>query len=722
MEKFKGVKTKFIMSIKKKQVLSYLFQEEYKPLTLEGLQKALHIYKEEDIQELFQLLSSLEKEGSVFKTRQGRYIPLRGMGLLVGVLQGHSQGYAFLLPETPGEPDVFIPSEKLKGAMHKDRVMVRLQKDSHDGRRRREGEVVRILKRGNPNLVGTYSGNRHSGVALPDDRRLSEISIPRGSREARPGDKVLINITRWPDNFHALPEGKIVEVIGSTGEPGVDITSIQLKFGLPSTFPAKVLKEVEHLDEKHILEAAREENRQDLRSLAMVTIDDEDARDLDDAVSLERRESGYRLGVHIADVSYYVKEGSALDREAARRATSVYFPDRVIPMLPPRLSNGICSLNPGIPRLAISVFMDLNQDGKLEKYVFYPSVICIDERMAYSDVNRILEGDDILEKKYSGFVQAFIDMAALAEKLKEKRIKRGALDFNFPEAKVKLDKQGKPLEIKVRRGGRAESIIEEFMLLCNEVIAAHFHRQKVPFVYRVHERPEEEKLYGLRDFLSLFNIKLEGDLSRISPRHFQKTMEAVKDTPVEKIVNYVLLRSLPQARYSVSSLGHFGLATKYYTHFTSPIRRYPDLLVHRILRYTLGGTLSAEESRRLTNHLPQLVQHSSEQERIAVEAERESMDLKKVEFMEDKVGSEYSAVISGVTSFGFFVELDNTVEGLIHVTRLEDDFYHFDEKRYALVGERSRKAYRLGDFIKVRLERVDKETRTLYFAPLSPGF
>jgi ribonuclease R len=709
------------VGIKKEQVLSYLFREDYKPLTFEGLQKVLNIYKEEDIQELFQILTSLEKEGSVFKSLQGRYSPLRGMGLLVGVLQGHSQGYAFFLPEAPGEPDVFIQPEKLKGAMHKDRVVVRLQKGSQEGRRR-EGEVIRILKRSNPNVVGTYRGNRHGGVALPDDRRLSEIRIPKGSREARAGDKILINITRWPDNSHALPEGKIVEVIGSEGEPGVDITSIQKKFGFPSTFPSRVLKEVEHLDENHILEAAKDEGRQDLRSLAMVTIDDEDARDLDDAVSLERRGSGYRLGVHIADVSYYVKEGSALDREAARRATSVYFPDRVIPMLPPRLSNRICSLNPGALRLAISVFMDLNQDGKLEKYSFYPSVICIEERMTYSDVNRILEGDNCLENKYSGFVQVFRDMAALAERLKEKRIRRGALDFNFPEAKVKLDEQGKPLEIRVRRGGRAESIIEEFMLLCNEVIAAHFHRLKIPFVYRVHERPEGEKLYALRDFLSFFNIKLEGDLNRISPRQFQKIMEAVKDTPAEKIVNYVLLRSLPQARYSVSPLGHFGLATRYYTHFTSPIRRYPDLLVHRILRSTLEGTLTTAESRRLASRLPQLAEHSSEQERFAMEAERESVDLKKVELMEGKVGNEYSGVISGVTSFGFFVELDNTVEGLVHVTSLEDNFYCFNEKRYELVGERRRKVYRLGDSIRVRLERVDKETRTVYFTPLVPGY
>lgn len=641
--------------------------------------------------------------------------------LLVGVIQGHLKGYAFFIPDTPGEADVFIPREKLHGAMHNDHVIVRLQKGALDGRRR-EGEVVRILKRQNLRVVGTYRKERRRGVLLPDDRRLPQITITGGKHRARTGDKILVNITRWPDKLHPVPEGRIAEVIGSEGEPGVDITSIQKKFGFPSTFSSRVLKEAIRLDEKHILEALENEKRLDLRLLPTVTIDDEDAKDLDDAVSLERKEDGYRLGVHIADVSYYVKEGSALDREAARRGTSVYFPDRVIPMLPPELSNGICSLNAGAPRLAVSVLMDLDSEGKVEKYSFSPSIVCIDERMTYSDVNRILQGDSYLEKRYSRFVQVFRDMAELAESLKAKRRRRGALDFNFPEAKVKLDGQGKPLEIIVKRGGRAESIIEEFMLLCNEVIATHFFRLKTPFVYRVHERPEEEKLYALRDFFTLFDIKLEGALEKVSPRQFQKIMEEVKGTPAERIINYVLLRSLPQAHYSVSPLGHFGLATKYYTHFTSPIRRYPDLLVHRILRKTLQGTLDAAESRRLAELLPRLAQHSSEQERLAMEAERESVDLKKVEFMEDKIGGEYSGVISGVASFGLFVELENTVEGLVHVESMYDDFYLFDEKRYELVGKHNREVYRLGDPVKVRLERVDKEARTVYFTLVQPSY
>ncbi len=708
------------MAVSKKHVLKFLFEEDYKPLTFEGLRKVLGISQDKDVQELFRFLVSLEEEGVVYKTLQGRYSPLRGRGLLIGVLQGHPQGYAFLLPEAPGEADVFIPQERIKGAMHKDRVMVRLLGKVPNGRRR-EGEVIRILKRGNSAIVGTFQGSRHRGTVLPDDRRLfHEIKVSRGYRSANPGDKILVSITRWPDSYRDSPEGKIIEVIGPADEPGVDITSIQKKFGLPSAFPAKVLQEAERWDEEQILALAAAEKRQDLRALPMVTIDDDDAKDLDDAISLERTADGYRLGVHIADVSYYVQERSALDREAARRATSVYLPDRVIPMLPAQLSNGICSLNPGSVRLAISVFMELTAAGELLNSNFCSSLICIDERLTFSDVNRLLKGEQGLEQKYTHFRQTLADMHMLAGILKEKRKGRGALDFNFPEAKVRLDEKGKPLEIQVKRGGNAEAIIEEFMLLCNEVVANYLYQQKVPFIYRAHERPAEDKLCMLRDFLSLFNIKLKGDLSKITSRQLQKITEEIKGTPIEKTVNYVLLRSLPQAHYSASPAGHFGLAARYYAHFTAPIRRYPDLIVHRILHHILEGTLTKSESRKLVSHLPLLAKHASEQERLALEAERECLDLKKVEYMIGKEGSVYDALISGVTSFGFFVELDNTVEGLVHVTSLEDDFYRFDEKKYALVGEHGGKMYRLGDRQRVRLEKVDKELRTVHFKPL-PG-
>ncbi len=708
------------MTIKKKNVLNFIFQDHYKPLTFDGLVKALNINQDREIQDLHRLLEAMVREGALCKTAQGRYGPLRGAGMLTGILQGHNQGFAFLLPEAPGETDVFIAQEKRSGAMHKDRVMVRLLKEAKGGKRR-QGEVVRVLKRGSSHVVGTYRGNRKGGTLVPDDHHFSsDILIKQGdAASAKPGQKVLAKITRRPHAQSNMAQGKVVEVIGSPEDAGVDITTIQKKYGLPSAFPPGVLKEANRMDEVHIDKAAREENRWDLRQLPMVTIDGEDAKDLDDAVSLEFKEDGsFRLGVHISDVSYYVREGSALDREASRRATSVYLPDRVIPMFPTQLSNGICSLNPNVSRLAISVFMDLDEKGQVQHYDFNPSVIRVAERMTYDDVNAILEGDESLRRRFASFTPVFESMDELAHRLKSNRLKRGALDFSFPEAKIKLDERGKPLEIQVRRGSRAESIIEEFMLICNEVIAGHFHEKSVPFVYRVHESPDPEKLYYLRDFLTLFNIRIKGDLEQISPPQIQKILEEVKGTQMERYVSYVLLRSMAQAHYNELPLGHFGLAARYYTHFTSPIRRYPDLLVHRILRKTLQGGLSASESRKLSSALPKLVQHASEQERIAMEAERECVDLKKVEFMEGKEEEEFSGIISGVTSFGFFVELENTVEGLVHVTRMDDDYYYFDETRYTLVGERTGKKYQLGDQVVVRLDRVNKEMRTVEFSPV----
>ncbi len=709
------------MTVNKKKVLNYIFQDDYKPLTFNDLARALKVNQDKEIQDLHRLLENMVHEGSLCKTPQGRYGPLRGMGMLTGILQGHQQGYAFLLPEAPGETDVFIAPEKRSGAMHKDRVMVRLSKDSRGGKRR-QGEVVRILKRGNPHLVGTYQGNKKGGTLVPDDRHISsEIQIkPGDTAGAKPDQKVMIQITRWPDAQSNLIRGKVVEVIGSPEDAGVDITTIIRKYGLPSTFPQGVMKEAGRLDEMHIDKTARDEDRWDLRQLPMVTIDGEDAKDLDDAVSLEEKEKGkFRLGVHIADVSYYVREGSALDREASRRANSVYLPDRVIPMFPPQLSNGICSLNPQVSRLAVSVFIDLDEQGRVQNYEFNPSVIRVAERMTYDDVNAILEGDEAIRHRYASYVPSFESMDELAHRLKKTRLKRGALDFHFPEAKVKLNEEGKPVDIQVRLGSRAESIIEEFMLICNEVIAHHFQAKKVPFVYRGHESPDPEKLYYLRDFLSLFNIRIKGDLEQITPSKIQQILEEARGTRVERYVNYVLLRSMAQAHYSEQPLGHFGLAARHYTHFTSPIRRYPDLLVHRILRKTIQGGLSPSEARKLASVLPRLVQHASEQERVAMEAERECVDLKKVEFMEGKEGEEFTGIISGVTSFGFFVELENTVEGLVHVTRMVDDYYSFDETRYSLVGEATGKKYQLGDQVVVRLDRVNKEMRSVEFTPVS---
>ncbi len=708
------------MVLDRKKVLSFLLQDDCRPRTFDLLRQALGLKEEKEIAALYRLLAGLEEEGFISKTEQGRYAPLRGNGMLVGSLQGHNRGFAFLLPEAPGEADVFIPPDKMQGALHRDRVVVRLLNTGRDGRR--EGEVVRILSSLNNRLVGVYERDWQGEYVVPDDRRLPRQIMLKGAKNsmgAVPGDKVLVEITRRQSPLNPFPEGKIVEVIGPAAAPGVDITSIIKHFGLPDTFPGKVLQEAEKFDEREIVACAQTEGRLDLRELTIVTIDGADAKDLDDAVSLERTETGgYRLGVHIADVSWYVREGSALDREALRRGTSVYLVDRVIPMLPPRLSNVLCSLNPGVPRLAISVFMELDPGGELLRYEYGPSLITVAERMTYDTVSLILEGDDTLQRRYAGLIRIFQDMAVLAGLLKEKRLARGALDFNFPEAKVILDERGKPLHIEVRRAGVSESIIEEFMLLCNGVIASHFCRLKVPFIFRVHEQPELDKLYVLRDFLSLFDIKLKGDLHQISPQQYQRILREVKGTAAEKIINYVMLRTLPQARYSELPLGHFGLATQDYTHFTSPIRRYPDLVVHRILRMTLGKKISSAARRRLLGLLPGVARTSSERERLAMEAERASQELKKLEFMAGKEGEEFEGQISGVTSFGFFVELPNTVEGLVHLSRLEGDYFIFDEKRYTLTGQRSGMVYRLGDPVRVRLIRVDWEMRSIHFLPV----
>ena len=707
------------MSIERKSVLSFLLQEDCRPRTFEAVQQALDVRDEKEIADLYVMLTSLEKEGFICKTAQGRYAPLRGNGMLVGTLQGHYRGFAFLLPEAPGEADVFIQPDKTRGALHRDRVIVRLLGAKKDGRR--EGEVVRILKRENQRMVGTYEGSLRKGYIVPDDRRMPDkVMINEVKNEkAEAGDKVLVEITRWQSPTNPDAEGKIVEVIGPADAPGVDITSIQKRFGLPDTFPEKVLNEAAKFNEHQIEAKAIEEGRMDLRALTLVTIDGADAKDLDDAVSLERTDGGgYRLGVHIADVSWYVRESSALDKEALRRGTSVYLVDRVIPMLPPRLSNSLCSLNPGVPRLAVSVFVELDGEGNQLEYEFAPSLIASRERMTYDAVNQILEGNQDVSRRYAGLVRKFNDMSKLAELLKANRKAQGALDFNFPEAKIILDDQGKPVKIEVRGEGEAESIIEEFMLLCNGVIASHFRRLKIPFLYRVHEQPEMDKLFALRDFLSLFDIKLKGDLGQISPQQFQRILRKVKGSSVEKIVNHVLLRTLPQAHYSDAPLGHFGLSTQDYTHFTSPIRRYPDLMVHRILHKALPGKMPATEKRRLVTLLPQVARLSSDLERTAVEAERATLELKKLEYMQGKEGNEYDGLISGVTSFGFFVELPDTVEGLVHLSTLEWDYFIFDQKRYTLTGERSGTVYRLGDPIRVRLVRVDWEMRSIHFLPV----
>ncbi|HEY8347671.1 MAG TPA: ribonuclease R [Symbiobacteriaceae bacterium] len=707
----------------KERIAEFIRTQAYKPLTFAELAQALGI-SEKQYPQLQKTLEQMEANGEIVRTRTQRYGAPERMNLAVGRLQGHPKGFAFLIPEAPEAEDVFVGREALNGAWHGDRVIVRLSPPSRVGGRR-EGEVIRILERANHRVVGTFEAAKHGGYVTPDDRRLPEdIFIPKGATNgARTGEKVVVQIVTWPGP-RRLAEGKVTERLGMKGDAGVDILSIIRSLDLPEAFPARVLREAEALPDKVTEEMIAQEGRRDLRNWTIVTIDGEDAKDLDDAISVERLPNGHwRLGVHIADVSYYVKEGSALDQEAYKRGTSVYLADRVVPMLPPRLSNGICSLNPGEDRLTLSCVMEINREGRVLKYEIFPSVIRTAARLSYPQVNAVLEGDQGRRAEIAPLVPMLEEARALMEVLRARRERRGALDFDLPEAKVELNEVGWPVAVHRVDRGVAERIIEEFMLVANETVAEHCHRLGVPFMYRVHGEPAPDRLAALRDFLRLFgyNLRLPAE-GKVHPHLLQQVIKWSEGRPEENLINSVLLRSMKQAVYSEENLGHFGLAAEYYCHFTSPIRRYPDLVVHRVLRAILTGKLNNRLRRKWEAWMPEAARHASERERVAMEAERQTLDLKKAEFMSDKVGETFEGIISGVGQFGFFVQLPNTVEGLVHVSTLTDDYYHFHENAYALVGERTRRRFRLGDPVIVKLVRVDVEQRRLDFvlAPESP--
>lgn len=702
----------------RERIAEFIREQAYKPMTFAELAQGMAVPEKQHTQ-LRKTLEQMESTGEVVRTRTERYGAPERMNLAVGRLQGHPKGFGFLVQDEPGSEDIFIGRESLNGAMHNDRIIARLNPPSRPGGRV-EGEVIRILQRANSKVVGSFEAAKHAGYVTPDEKRLPEdIFIPKGmTNGAKTGEKVVVQIVQWPE-ARRNAEGRVVERIGMKGQVGVDIVSVIRKFGLPEAFPANVLKESESIPETVAEEAIREEGRRDLRSWTIVTIDGEDAKDLDDAISLERvGVQRWRLGVHIADVAYYVKEGSALDREAYKRGTSVYLADRVVPMLPPRLSNGICSLNPAVERLTLSCVMEIDGDGIVRTYEIFPSVIKTAARMTYTRVNQILANEPGAEQGYERLAPLFREMLSLMEVLRIKRGRRGALDFDLPEAKVKLDEKGWPTEIRRVDRGVAERMIEEFMLVANETVAEHCHKRAVPFMYRIHEAPKPDRLAGLKEFLGLFgyNLKMprEGD---IAPKELQAITDWSRGRPEENLINSVLLRTMRQAVYSEQNLGHFGLAAEFYCHFTSPIRRYPDLVVHRVLRELAAHkqNLPGKTKSKLERFMPEAARNSSDRERQAVEAERETVEIKKAEFMSDKVGESFTGMISGVTQWGFYVQLPNTVEGLVHVSTLTDDYYHFHEEHYALIGERTRRRFRLGDSVIVQVANVDVESRQIDF-------
>lgn len=697
----------------KQTLLSFMREEAYRPMDIQELVAVFDISPEE-YKSFKKVLKTMEREGLIVRTKKEKFGVPERLGLVSGKLEVHQKGFGFLIPDAEGEKDVFIPSSSMNGAMNGDKVLVQVTREDINGKKR-EGEVTEVLERSNKKIIGVYEDSRNFGFVVPEDSRLNQdIFISKKDRNgASEGDLVICEIVKWADKRRS-PEGIIKEVLGKKGDRGLDILTIIKKYGLPEEFPDKVLNYAENIEEE--IPEKEYERRVDLRNLRMVTIDGEDAKDLDDAVSIERLDGGkFRLGVHIADVTHYVKEKNPLDREALKRGTSVYLIDRVIPMLPKKLSNGICSLNPKVDRLALSCFMVIDNKGKVIQHEIQETVIKTSERMTYTDVTKILENnDEELIKRYDYLVDDFKAMEELCNILREKRMRRGAIDFNFEESKIILNDLGKPIDIKPYDRAIANRVIEEFMLVCNETIAEHMYWTNLPFVYRIHEEPDEEKLEKFKEFVYNLGYVVRWG-QETHPRALQDILDKVQGKKEETVVSTLLLRSMMQAKYSPECVGHFGLAAKYYCHFTSPIRRYPDLQIHRIIKEQLNGKIDEKRAAKLSGIVEVASKQSSEMERLAQEAEREVDDLKKAEYMQERIGEEFSAIISSVTSFGLFAELPNTIEGLIHITALDDDYYVYDEAHLCLIGERTKKIYRLGDEVKVRCTRVDIDNREVYF-------
>lgn len=697
--------------ITRDNILNFMRQESYRPLSYNELLGAFSVLPEDE-HRFTKVLGGLEKEGEIVRTRKNKYGLPERMNLVRGVIRMNPRGYGILMPDEAEQEEIFVYGRNLNGAMHGDRVMVRLQQRGGENLRP-EGEVVRALKRASSELVGTYEKGRHLAQVIPDDsRQIYPIAVQSPKKlKVKNGDKVVVSITTWPDKDRAL-EGRIIEVLGKKGQPGLDVEVVIRKHGLKADFPRAVLAEAEEAA-LPVSEQDRE-GRRDLRDWKMVTIDGEDAKDLDDAVSITRIPNGYRLGVHIADVSHYVREDSKLDKEALERATSVYLVHRVLPMLPPQLSNNICSLNAGSDRLALSCIMDIDPQGRVLDYELCQSVIRIDERMTYTDVNRILLEDDAqLKERYRELAEDFHLMKELAEILRAERERRGMLDFDFPESQIITNEEGFPLDIRRLERGPGEKLIEDFMIKANEVVAEHMFNRGLPALYRVHEEPDEESLSRLNLVLGVFGYKLGG--RKIEPRLFQRILQDVKGQPEEQLIALVTLRSMKHARYLPQALGHFGLASPYYCHFTSPIRRYPDLMVHRVLKASLQGSLSAKRKSALGKRMPLIGEQATLQEIKAEEAERELRDIKKAQYMEAFIGEVFNARIASVQSFGIFVELENTVEGLVHISSIADDYYQYNDRNYTLVGSHTGRKFAIGDPIQVQLVRVDVDEAKIDF-------
>ena len=696
---------------RKKMIYDFMCEDMYVPMKIKELCIVLGVTKQ-DRPVLERILLELQEEGKIELSKRGKYSKAESKNV-TGVFTAHQRGFGFVTIEGENE-DIFIPGDKVNGAMHMDTVEIAVLPTTSG--KRKEGAVLKVIERGMKHVVCTYEASENFGFAVPDNTRFgSDIFIPKGkSMGAVAGHKVVVEVTSYGKK-DKKPEGRVVEIIGHINDPGTDILSIVKAYDMPVEFSEKIMHQVENVS-KEVTDADMA-GRMDLRDWTMVTIDGEDAKDLDDAVSLFMDGDNYVLGVHIADVSNYVQEHSALDVEALKRGTSVYLVDRVIPMLPHALSNGICSLNEAQNRLTLSCIMTINPKGEVIDHKIAETVIKTNRRMTYTNVKKILEDKDpeVMEE-YKELVPMFEKMAELASILRKRRMKRGSIDFDFPETKVILSDKGEPIDIKPYDRNVATKLIEDFMLIANETVASHFFWQEIPFVYRTHENPDTEKIHKLSTFINNFGYSLHIGADEVHPKELQKLLEKIEGTDEEALISRLTLRSMKQARYTTACTGHFGLAASYYCHFTSPIRRYPDLQIHRIIKETLRGRMNAKRIEHYESILDEVAKQSSQMERRADEAERETIKLKKCEYMAKHVGEEFEGVISGVTEWGFFVELPNTVEGLVRVTELKDDFYQFYEDTYELVGEATNKRYKLGQKVKVVVESTDKLMRTIDFA------
>ncbi|MGO4079838.1 ribonuclease R [Staphylococcus pseudintermedius] len=705
----------------KEEIIAIIKSADYEAMSVSDFQDALGLSSADSFRDLIKILVELEQTGMVTRTKQDRYQKQQqktNSGLVRGTLSQNKKGFAFLRPDDQEMEDIFIPPTKINRAMDGDVVLVEVKKSRGDFRKGKfEGEVKAIESHSIKQVVGTFSEARHFGFVVPDDKRImQDIFVPKGQElGAVEGHKVLVQITQYSDGTNS-PEGQISAILGHKNDPGVDILSIIYQHGIEIEFPDDVLKEAENVPET--IQPDELKGRRDLRDELTITIDGADAKDLDDAIAVKKLDNGNtELTVSIADVSYYVTEGSALDREAYDRATSVYLVDRVIPMIPHRLSNGICSLNPEVDRLAMSCRMEIDAQGQVVKHEIFESVIHSNARMTYDAVNRIITDKDAATRAQYPEIVPMLDLAqTLSQQLIAMRKKRGEIDFDIKEAKVIVNEEGIPKEVVTRERGEGERLIESFMLIANETVAEHFNQMEVPFIYRIHEQPKSERLRQFFDFITNFGIMVKGTGEDIHPSTLQNIHEEIAGRPEDMVISTMMLRSMQQARYDADNLGHFGLAADYYTHFTSPIRRYPDLIVHRLVRkYLIEKSMDGRAMHEWEEKLPQIAEHTSNRERRAIDAERDTDELKKAEFMIQHIGDEFEGVISSVANFGMFVELPNTIEGMVNMQNMSDDYYHFDERQMALIGERKAKVYRIGDVVKVKVIHVDVDERQIDF-------